>query len=153
MKLKLLCLIWVSASLLLSCSKEEHDTANHYLVFGHTYGKCVGEECLEVFKLTQDSLFEDLSDNFFSGGAKFVSLSKAKHSLALPLLADFPQELKGEVNRTFGCPGCHDQATIIIQYFDGVKLQQFLVDEDKPMIPVFLHAYVEDIQKTISDLK
>ena len=153
MKIRLLTLILVSAGFLLGCDKEEVNISARYLVFGHSYGKCVGEECLEVFKLTQDSLYEDLEDNFFTGGAKFVALSKTKHTLALPLLTSYPEELRDEVNRTFGCPGCHDQASIIIQYFDGEKLQKFVVDEDKNMVPVFLHTYIDKIQKTIGLLK
>lgn len=35
-----------------------------YIIFGHFYGECGGETCIEIFRLEKDKLFEDINDNY-----------------------------------------------------------------------------------------
>jgi len=53
--------------LIISCEERAPDdvlSEIDYLIFGHYYGKCIGEECIEIFKLTKTKLYEDINDNY-----------------------------------------------------------------------------------------
>ena len=43
---------------------KEGEGTTDYIVFGHFYGECVGEQCVEIFKLTKDQLSEDSNDTY-----------------------------------------------------------------------------------------
>lgn len=98
----------LSALLLLSsCSKEKINDAE-YLVFGHFYGHCVSESCIEIFRLDDDRLLEDQKDlypgyaTFFEGD--FHELSSSKFELAADLIDYFPLELLNETDTVIGQP-------------------------------------------------
>ena len=62
---KLLLILLCLPIIFTSCKKEEVEISNNeYLIFGHFYGECIGEECVETFKLTDEKLYEDLNDNY-----------------------------------------------------------------------------------------
>ena len=42
---------------LMSCSES-------YILFGHFYGECLGEECIEIFRICENKLFEDSNDQY-----------------------------------------------------------------------------------------
>lgn len=42
-----------------SCKKDTIAQSNlDYIIFGHFYGECSGERCIENFKLEKDKIFE-----------------------------------------------------------------------------------------------
>ena len=59
-----------------SCNKDDEIELNQtvFLVFGHFYGECIGEECVEIFKLTTNKLYEDTNDNYSGTDFSFFEL-------------------------------------------------------------------------------
>jgi len=106
--------------LLSACTKEEKlikkETKGNYLVFGHFYGMCAGEECIETFKLTSDKLYEDTIDEYNGESFDFMALDKQKYELARDLQDDFPQDLLSEEESIIGCPDFADGGGYFIQY-------------------------------------
>ena len=49
-----------------------------FLIFGHFYGFCFGERCVETFKLTDKKLFEDTIDDYYGRDFDFVELANDK---------------------------------------------------------------------------
>ena len=51
--------------MLTSCEKDDNLelSTSDYIIFGHFYGKCVGEQCIEIFRLENEKLFEDTKTN------------------------------------------------------------------------------------------
>jgi len=139
----------VSLTAFVSCSRDTDQSTVPYLIFGHSYGECLGGHCLDVFKLTDSALYEDKDDKFVSGDYRWYELSASKFSLARDLLKQTPEEIKYGVDQTFGCPDCHDQGALIVHYFDGVHLHEFLLDNDKSAIPVYLHSFTDQVNNTI----
>jgi hypothetical protein len=46
-----------------SCKKEKAlPSTSDYLIFGHFNGMCIGENCIEIFKLDSCRLYEDNRD-------------------------------------------------------------------------------------------
>lgn len=134
-----------------NCSKSDEGSGiDSYLIFGHSYGECKGDLCIEIFKLTKSQIFEDVADNFFKGNIKYELLSDEKFKIASDLFEFYPKDLLTETSRTFGCPDCMDQGAIILQFYDGKHaLQRFVIDQDKKAIPTYLHSYIDRINEKI----
>ena len=98
-------------SLAFSCNKTEplvESKSFEYLIFGHFYGECSGEECIALFRLEQQQLFEDELDQYrqrdkgYQGS--FVRLSSEKFNLVKDLKDYLPLALMDEDKSVFDCP-------------------------------------------------
>ncbi len=100
------------------------------LVFGHFFGECFGESCVETFKLTDTQLFEDKVDNYGGAGDSFdfEELSADLFEQVAFLRAAMPQELLALEDQTFGCPDCGDQGGVYISWTSGGVTQSWLLD-------------------------
>ena len=75
--MKKLLLILAAVVLLIACTKSDNNmTINeqNFLVFGHFYGLCGRESCVETFKLTDEKLFEDTIDDYMGQNLEFEEL-------------------------------------------------------------------------------
>lgn len=132
-----------------SCKKEKEQNASDYLIFGHFYGFCMGETCIETYKLDKANLYEDLNDNYGGAPFNFVELSADKFEETKDLINYFPNQLLSEADGTFGCPDCVDQGGLLISYFvDGV-LRTWRLDNDKSNVPSYLHPFMDKIDEKI----
>ena len=53
--MKKLILAFSCVLLLMSCGDDKSE--REFIIFGHIYGFCFGEQCIELFKLTDDALY------------------------------------------------------------------------------------------------
>ena len=90
-----ICLIGLLFS---SCKKDTIAQSNSdYIIFGHFYGECSGERCIEIFKLEKDKIFEDKNDfypnfkSFYTGD--FFQISQDYFEYAKDLNSSFPKDL------------------------------------------------------------
>ena len=152
MNLKRLTLLVLTILLCTTCSDdlsfELNDT--NYLIFGHSYGECLGERCVETFKLTNEKLFEDINDNYSGNDLSFIELGADKFDEVKDLALLFPNQLLYDGKSTFGCPDCTDGGGIFIQYADNGTIQSWRMDQDKNQIPSYLHNFVDKIKEKIA---
>ena len=66
MKRNILIMACLTVFMLTSCEKEDNLelSKSDYIIFGHFYGKCMGEQCVEIFRLENEKLFEDTKDQY-----------------------------------------------------------------------------------------
>lgn len=143
-------LFWV-----FSCEKEEGLVLEDgdYLVFGHYYGKCIGEQCVETFKLTESQLFEDSRDDFTGNTFNFnLLLSEEKFRQVRDLKDLFPASLLQSADSTFGCPNCADQGGLLIQVSEKGKLKTWRMDTDEEKLPGYLRIFAGEVRKKIEML-
>ena len=143
-------LLWV-----FSCGKEEDLVLEDgdYLVFGHYYGKCIGEQCVETFKLTESQLFEDSRDDFTGDSFTFnILLSEEKFRQVKDIKDLFPKALLQSVDTTFGCPNCADQGGLLVRVSEKGKLRTWRMDMDKAQLPDYLRVFAEEVRKKIEML-
>ena len=137
----------------LTCSDSD-DTVelsnDNYLIFGHFYGFCFGEECIEIFKLTKSKLYEDSNDNYAGEPFNFKELSNDKFEASKALLSFLPPELLNEKELIIGCPDCADQGGVFIQYKNGNSVHQWRIDQNKSQVPKYLHSFIDEVNNTIS---
>ena len=134
------------------CRKEDHNPDPEYLIFGHSYGLCIGETCVETFKLTRDELYEDVADLYPGFGPyDFQRLSRADHRFAEELLYLIPPSLRN-YPEVIGCPDCYDQGGINIEIYDGRTVRHWTIDKARSAIPPDLQGFVRLIEQKIAGL-
>lgn len=144
-----LILLLIVAALLGACNKDETKfSKNEFLVFGHFHGECLGERCVEIFKLEHDKVSEDSNDRYpttelYKGS--YDEMDNASYKAVKDLPDFFPSELLNETESRLGCPDCADQGGLYIEYkFDGVH-ESWIIDKRKDDIPAYLHEFVDEV--------
>ena len=139
---------------LVSCSSDDNNEINiteqNFLVFGHFYGECFGEGCVETFKLTDKSLFEDIIDDYNGQNMEFVELENDSFEQVKNIIDFFPNQLLNQNETVFGCPDCADGGGIFIQYSENGNEKSWRIDQVKRNIPEYLHQFVDMVNEKIA---
>ncbi len=145
-----ICLI----SILLSCSSDNdqslHINEQNYLIFGHAYGECLGESCVETFKLTHESLLEDVLDDYNHQNMEFIELDNELYEQVKNIQDYFPNQLLNQNETIFGCPDCVDGGALFIQYSENGNIKSWTIDQDKSNVPEYLHIFMDKVNEKIA---
>jgi hypothetical protein len=135
-----------------SCDKDDEIELNEkdYLIFGHFYGECTGEICVETFKLTNNALFEDTNDNYSGEDFNFVQLGSEIFEQVKDLAEAFPDQLLTEDTDIFGCPDCADGGGLFIQYSENGNVNSWRFDQFKVGVPDYLHPFMDKVNEKIN---
>lgn len=150
-------ILLLSAFLLVFSSCKKEDEPNNgvpdYLIFGHFYGECVGEGCIEIFCLEPTRLLEDANDNYPNSAnyyaADFYELSTAQYNEVNDLMDFFPDTLLSISDVVIGQPDYADGGGLYIEYNVGSTRDFWLIDQDKNNIPTALHEFVDKVNEKI----
>ena len=129
-----------------SSEKEDQlvlQTGDH-LIFGSFAGECIGDQCVELFKLSDTGLFETDDDRFPllpPFGGVFTAMSSDLFEDTKVLLEAFPTELLEREEESFGCPDCVDHGGIYLKYKDEEVYHVWILDTDIEALPAFLQDY------------
>jgi len=150
--------ILLLAIIIISCKRDHDQVPNSdYLIFGHFYGECGGENCIEIFKLGSDNLYEDTKDqypnaNSFYDGS-YVKLSDEKFNMTKDLMDFFPYDLLNETNTVIGQPDAGDWGGLYIEYkFNGTR-KFWLLDLMKTNVPSKYHNFIDKVVEKTDQLK
>ena len=140
----------IAIAMTTSCNKD-CITLNeqNYLVFGHFYGMCAGEGCVETYKLTDMKLYEDLIDDYSGQNLEFVELENETFEQVSDLVDFFPNQLLSEEETVFGCPDCSDGGGLFIQYSDNGNLKSWRIDQFQNNVPSYLHSFMDQVNEAI----
>lgn len=123
------------------------NTGPAIVVFGRYFGRCLGRDCVEIYKFDGQKLLEDISDkrpnmsNFYKGEFKHEVNLDTRLNL-FKLLEVLPyDELNSGRSNIIGLPGNHDQGVYYLEYQDVFVRKFWIIDSDKSNIPKSLHAY------------
>lgn len=153
--MKMICRIITFVSLLslmASCDNNGKQfvlNEEDYLIFGHFYGVCFGESCVQTYKLTKTKLYKDRIRSYNHKTFDFIVLSDEEFQKAKDLIAYFPPELLEEKNNFIGCPDCADGGGLFVQYVKGGSLRSWHIDQSTTNIPQYLHSFVAKINEKI----
>ena len=135
-----------------SCDKDgDNITINeqNFLIFGHFYGMCAGEGCVETYKLTDVKLYEDIVDDYSGQNLDFVELNNEQFELVNDLADFFPVQLLNESDAVFGCPDCADGGGLFIQFSDNGVLKSWRIDQVQNNVPNYLHDFIDQVNERI----
>lgn len=150
--------IFLAIILLTSCEKDDVELSNSdYIVFGHFYGECMDEECIEIFRLEKDKLFEDTKDQYPSSNhfydGNYVQLSQQKFNDTKDLTNNFPKDLIEESDTVIGQPDAGDWGGLYVEYnFNGIR-KFWLLDQKKSNVPKKYHDFIDEVNEKIGQLK
>ena len=143
----------MSFGFFISCDRNDDDNQSNqsdYLIFGQFYGFCMGETCIETFKLTEQHLYEDTLDDYFAENQMFVRMSDDKFEQVKDLMDDFPNELLNDNESVFGCPDCADGGGLYIEYSKNGVVKSWRIDKRKADVPEYLHDFMDQVNNKIS---
>lgn len=134
------------------CSTNETNNSNEYdyLIFGHFYGFCIGESCIEIFKLTNETLYEDSNDNYALEPFNFDVLDNTIFEQVKDLVDYFPMNLLSEQESVLGCPDCADGGGLFIEYSKNGEVKSWRIDQMKNNIPNYLHDFMDKVNEKIA---
>jgi len=131
----------------LSCKKStEKLEKGDFIVFGSFYGFCMGEECREMYMITDEKLYEDVDD---SSTDEYVELPSDLFAAVADLESAIPSELIEQPDSTFGCPDCHDQGGVYLKIKKDGLAQSWTIDNDLEAIPAYLNGIVNLIHEKV----
>jgi len=143
----------------IGCGKDCDATGKgdfEYMVFGHFYGECGGEGCIEIYKIEDRQLFEDTLDIYPNSeqalSGAYVLLSEAKYELVKDLVKEFPDALYTESDIVIGMPDAGDWggAYVEISYKNDPDHSGFwLLDQMESNMPQVYNDFVDRINEKI----
>jgi hypothetical protein len=142
--------------------ENEHATTplipiRDHIIFGTFYGMCAGEQCVELFALQNEKLYEDRSDLYPqsppAATRDFEELSADQYDLVIELYHAIPEELLETESTIFGCPDCSDGGGIYLEIKTDQFTKVFFIDNFKHNLPQYLHPLVDDIHERVALLQ
>ncbi len=182
MKLKPIFLFLILTLFFIACNQDEDEaiTATNttpdnfegvlnddgYLIFGWFYGECLGETCIEIYQVSNESLLEDENDNYPSWdefyNADFYPISINPQIIVptlepepfLELVKDFPTDLFNVSETVIGMPDAGDWGGLYIelQLEENGYRQFWLIDQMQDNVPEYLHDYINKVNSKIAIL-
>ncbi|MEP2025028.1 MAG: hypothetical protein ABJH98_12080 [Reichenbachiella sp.] len=144
----------LTIGILLSCNSDDDSefkiNAQNFLIFGHFYGECFGEGCVETFKLTDKLLFEDIADDYNGQNMEFIELENDTYEQVKNLTDFFPNQLLNQNETVFGCPDCADGGGLFIQYSENENIKSWRIDQNKDNVPNYLHNFMDKVNEKIA---
>lgn len=147
-------------TLLSACTKSHHhDDESEFtrFVFGHFYGFCGGETCVEIFKLEGGALYEDTldiypkRDDFYTGS--FVKLSDEAYQKTKDLPDYFPDKLWSETKKVLGQPDAGDWGGLYIEVLHGPHKEFWILDQHKANMDSVYHLFIDKVNEKIRALQ
>lgn len=153
MRNRVLCLV---VFLSLSCSEEKVKVNLDYLIFGDFYGECVGEGCIDIYKIENENLYEDTRDLYPSWenpyDGNFVQLPADKYNEVNTLLQKFPEKLLHEKDTVLGMPDAGDWGGYYIEIQHNNQRRFWLIDKMGSGAPAYLGPFLEDLEAKLKIL-
>ncbi len=128
------------------------------VVLGSYYGMCRGENCIAMFKLENDILYEDSLDIY----PEFVNMPYAGnyHQIDQSLVAEMkqlinsmPRAMQESASGTIGGPDYRDQGGILLQLYIGGHYKYWLIDTNPGNVPDYLRDYIVQLSELITRLR
>jgi hypothetical protein len=130
---------------------------SEYLVFGRFYGMCDGADCIGIYRIDKEKLYEDTLDNYPSNNniydGKFVELTRNKFLDTKNIINYFPQKLLTEKSTVIGTPDAGDWGGLYIEYNFGNIHKFWLVDQMKSNVPEEYHDFIDMVNEKIDNLQ
>lgn len=142
--------------LLIGCDQAT-EFNNEYVTFGHFYGFCMGEGCIEIYRLTHESVSEDTNDTYPRSDApyegNFQKLNDALFEAVHQNLVEIPSELLSTPSGVIGIPDAADGGGIYFEVIVKGERKFWLLDKNRQYLPEYLHPFVDRVEAAIEVLR
>jgi hypothetical protein len=132
---------------------KQESMSSDYIIFGHFYGECIGEQCVEIYKLTDNAIYEDTKDEYPSRdkayNGNFELLENSVFEKVKDLRKEIPADLLTSTSTVIGQPDAGDWGGIYFEITDAGERRYWLIDKLETNIPEYLRPFVEKIEGKI----
>ena len=141
---------------LMACDKSDSARPNdlEYIGFGTFYGYCIGETCIELFRLEADKLWENISDPYPQSGqpvtGEYVELSAAQFERVKDLISPPSAALLAVSDSVIGMPDYTDGGGVYLEYKSGTTHRFWLIDNWLMNVPEAHHELVGRIHEAVA---
>ncbi len=147
--------------LTLGCKKEQAYTivlgAGDSIVFGTYFGYCLGENCVELYKIENGLLYEDGLDNYppspIAQLGNFKQLSNTQYQIAQNLFRNFPTALLEERKEVLGLPDGGDWGGYYIELNRNGQKRRWFLDTNENYSPAKYHSFGRQIREAVQLLQ
>ncbi|MEJ1239075.1 hypothetical protein WBG78_13150 [Chryseolinea sp. T2] len=132
---------------------NQETAAPRYILFGHFYGECQGEKCVEIYKLTEDALYENTNDKYppadtpYEGN--FELMSNSNFEKVRDLMNQVPNELLEINSSVVGQPDAGDWGGVYFGMEENGEQRFWLIDKMDSNIPESIRPFVRKIEDSI----
>lgn len=145
-----------------SCEKSEQPEPENgeQFFFGWYYGFCVGESCIEIFKIEDGKLFEDTLDKYpdmygempYEG--EFTMRDQEDHGEVKGLPSALPEALFNEEETVLGMPDAADGGGLYVarRGAEG-EMQWRYIDRSRRNVPNYLHDFMKELELAVEALQ
>ncbi len=140
----------------MSCEKDANciEKETYFMVFGHFYGECAGEGCVEIYKVANEKLYEETSNQYpgdeFYKFQEFETLSDTKYELVKDLENNVPEELWNETQTVLGIPDGGDWGGAYFEISSTRGHRYILLDQLDANMNAVYNAFVDRINEKIA---
>jgi len=124
------------------------------ITFGQFFGFCMGEQCIEIYRLTATGLYEDTNDTypardkFYEG--KFTKMPDDKFKLAAGFENKIPSALLNQNERVIGQPDAGDWGGYYVEVNQNGKREFWIVDKNQLYLPENLKPFAQELGDLIT---
>ena len=140
------------------CDEDDNNPVNgdEFIVFGHFYGECGGEACIEIYKIEDGKLYEDTLDQYpgtdqiYMGS--WIELPASKYDQVKGLRNEVPPALLAEDIRVIGQPDAADGGGIYVQVMvasQSLTEGFWLLDKNENNMNAVYNDFVNKIEARI----
>ncbi len=142
---------------LVVAQNEARLDVNDYLIFGTYRGFCQGgAQCVDIFKLEGEQLFEDSNDHYPGGEApyqgNFIELSETAYQSAARITDHLPERLFLQQERFIGNPDIADQGGYYVEIRRDGIIWAWRIDTYRDATPEWLHTFLNVLDNSIDGL-
>ncbi|GAA4000530.1 hypothetical protein GCM10022408_09530 [Hymenobacter fastidiosus] len=141
------------------CEQEKVSPDGGYLVVGRYYGECIGESCIDIFKIdtVAERLYEDTADTYPSSERPYEGRYQLKSQPLYEQVRVLPQHVPAQLltqpTGIVGQPDFADGGGYYVEVSAAGQRKFWLIDTQKNNIPVYLHAFVDELDAKIRSLQ
>jgi len=153
-------LLMLIALIAIRCGDQtaEFSQNSNYLVFGHFFGECIGEACVEIFKIENGVVYEDTLDMYpvqsqLPHMTDFVRLPDDDYEKVKSLTDNIPERLFDESDMVIGQPDAGDWGGYYVETDLSGTPRYWLIDKMQSNLPGYLHDFTADLNEAIQKLQ
>lgn len=152
MKLSLLLISsFLVPTLFTSGCRKDPVAKDGYIVFGHFYGFCEGEQCIELYKYENGVLYEDQRDQYppsaLPYNGRWVKLRDGLKGYADDIQSNKPDSMMMFTDSIFGMPDAVDQGGVYFELKEGDSFHYWVMDNSPSALPEYLRPFAALIRE------
>lgn len=143
-----------------ACNDDDNGIPNDpdYVVFGDFYGECMGNGCVDIYKLQTDVVYEDNKDTYPSMkqpyNGNYVSRTNVNVADIKDLLDKIPAKLYNEQDTILGMPDAGDWGGFYIEVNRDHERRFWFIDKQEFQGDrAYLNAFTDAVQEKLDLLE